>query len=90
MGREAQEIADKFGRERRTIISREDVAEAAAPEELVADERCLVIFSTAGHIKRVKDETFSTQVGCSFSDSVCVCCNIVGCSFFDQLAECST
>ena len=62
MGREAQEIADTFGSERRTIISSEDVSEVAAPEELVPDERCIVIFSSAGHIKRVKDGSFSTQV----------------------------
>lgn len=62
MDREAQEISDTFGRERRTFISRDDLSEVAAPEELVPDERCLVIFSTAGHIKRVNDDTFSTQV----------------------------
>jgi DNA gyrase/topoisomerase IV subunit A len=62
MSQEAQEIADTFGRERRTLLSSEDVSEVAAPEELVPDERCLVIFSTAGHIKRVSDSEFITQV----------------------------
>jgi DNA gyrase/topoisomerase IV subunit A len=59
---EAQEIADRFGRDRRTVISHEDIAEVAAPEELVPDERCLIILSSEGHTKRVKDTAFLTQV----------------------------
>lgn len=80
MVREAQEISDAYSSDRRTELSGSDVSEVAAPEELVPDERCLVIFSTGGHIKRVKDNTFSTQVCVCGS---CACHNVAEslCSF---------
>jgi len=61
MIKDAEELAKKYGRERRTVLTGEDVSEVAAPEELVEDERCLIIVSAAGHIKRVKDTAFMTQ-----------------------------
>lgn len=58
---EAEAVAKKYGRARRTVLADADVPEIAAPEELIQDERCLIIMSSAGYIKRVKDTAFMRQ-----------------------------
>lgn len=58
---EAKELAKKYGQDRRTAFADPEVSEVAEPEELIQDERCLIIMSVAGHIKRVKDTAFMRQ-----------------------------
>lgn len=58
---EAKELAKKYGQERRTTFADADVSDIATPEELIQEERCLIIMSAAGNIKRVKDTAFMRQ-----------------------------
>lgn len=58
---EAKELAKKYGQQRRTAFADDGVSDVAEPEELVQDERCLIIMSEAGNIKRVEDTAFMRQ-----------------------------
>lgn len=60
--KEAKALTDKYGRPRRTEIADASISDVASEEELIPDEKGLVIFSDGGHIKRVCDTTFATQV----------------------------
>eukprot|EP00892_Ulva_mutabilis_P010799 jgi/Ulvmu1/8091/UM004_0330.1 len=61
MIKEAEALVKRYGRDRRTVLADADVSEFAEPEELFEDERCLIIMSSAGYIKRVKDTAFMRQ-----------------------------
>lgn len=64
---EAEQVAEAYGRPRRTVIVDESETDgAAAPETLVTDEPTLIIVSSGGRIKRVKETAFSQQVHAYF------------------------
>jgi DNA gyrase/topoisomerase IV subunit A len=60
--REAEEVASKYGRPRRTEIADAKLSDVATKEELIPDEKGMILFSEGGYIKRICDTTFSTQV----------------------------
>lgn len=60
--KEAETLTAKYGRPRRTELADASVADVATDEDLIPDEKGLIIFSSAGHIKRVADTTFTSQV----------------------------
>lgn len=57
---EAQEVADKFGRDRSTVMSSE-TRQAMSVEDIIPNEQSLVVFSRKGYIKRMHASTFSVQ-----------------------------
>lgn len=60
--KEAEEISDRYGRPRRTEIADVGLAEVQAPEDLIPDQKGMIVFSEGGYIKRICDSTFATQV----------------------------
>ncbi len=54
------EIAEKYGDERRTLIAYE-ASEDFREEDLVQDEACLVTITQRGYIKRVASKAYRTQ-----------------------------
>jgi DNA gyrase subunit A len=55
------EIADKYGDERRTRIS-PDAKEELNEEDLIADEQVLIVMTEKGYIKRVHTRAFRAQM----------------------------
>lgn len=55
-----QEVADKFGDERRTLIATE-AREDFSDEDLIVDEAVLISITQRGYIKRVAAKTFRAQ-----------------------------
>ena len=60
--RESDELDARYGRPRRTQIADASISDVATQEELIPDEKALIMFSANGYIKRICDSTFSTQV----------------------------
>eukprot|EP00208_Stichococcus_sp_RCC1054_P004249 CAMPEP_0206139348 /NCGR_PEP_ID=MMETSP1473-20131121/5552_1 /ASSEMBLY_ACC=CAM_ASM_001109 /TAXON_ID=1461547 /ORGANISM="Stichococcus sp, Strain RCC1054" /LENGTH=919 /DNA_ID=CAMNT_0053533103 /DNA_START=196 /DNA_END=2955 /DNA_ORIENTATION=- len=59
---EAQELARRFGRPRRSLICSEAEAEIQEDESsVIPNEPCFVVFSKRGFVKRLKSDTFATQ-----------------------------
>lgn len=57
---EADEIATKFGSERRTVMSRE-ASTAMSVEDIIPNSQSLVVYSRKGYIKRIPADTFAVQ-----------------------------
>ncbi|KAK9813725.1 hypothetical protein WJX73_005461 [Symbiochloris irregularis] len=60
IGDEAQEMADKFGDDRRTKVL-QDVDGKLTVEDITTNGKSLVVFSSKGFIKRMPADTFSVQ-----------------------------
>ena len=60
--KEADELNARYGRPRRTEIADASVSDVSTLEQLIPDEKALIIFSEGGRIKRVNDSSFATQV----------------------------
>ena len=56
----AQEVADKFGRDRRTVMSTE-ARQTMSVEDIIPNDQSLVVFSRKGYIKRLQADTFAVQ-----------------------------
>lgn len=56
---ESQEIARKFGDERRTVI--ENVSGEMDIEDLIKEEECVITFTSFGYVKRQKLDAYQTQ-----------------------------
>ena len=59
--KEAEDVAERYGRPRRTEIADVGVAEVQTPEDLIPDHKGMIVFSDGGYIKRICDSTFTTQ-----------------------------
>lgn len=57
---EADEIAAKFGSERRTAMSSE-ASSAMSMEDIIPNSQSLVVYSKKGYIKRIPADTFAVQ-----------------------------
>ena len=57
--KEALELAEKFGDERRTVI--ENVSGEVDIEDLIPEKTCVFTFTDFGYIKRIPMEEYSTQ-----------------------------
>lgn len=57
---EAQEIADKFGRDRSTVMSTA-TRQVMSVEDIIPNEQSLIVFSRKGYVKRMHAATFSVQ-----------------------------
>jgi DNA gyrase/topoisomerase IV subunit A len=60
--KESDEIVAKYGRPRRTHIADSSVADVLPTEAFVLDQKEIIVFSEAGHIKRICDSSFMSQV----------------------------
>ncbi len=58
---ELQEIRDKYGDDRRTVIIEEDITEDFSIEDLIAEEDMVVTISHAGYIKRISISSYKKQ-----------------------------
>ncbi len=57
---EADEIAAKFGSDRRTVMSGE-ASSAMSMEDIIPNSQSLVVYSKKGYIKRIPADTFAVQ-----------------------------
>ena len=57
---EAQEVAEKFGRDRSTVMSNVS-SEKLSIEDIIPNDQSLVVFSRKGYIKRMQADTFTVQ-----------------------------
>jgi len=57
---EAEEIAAKFGSERRTVMSAE-ASGSMSIEDIIPNSQSLVVYSRKGYIKRIPADTFAVQ-----------------------------
>lgn len=57
---EADEIAAKFGSDRRTVMSSE-ASSAMSMEDIIPNSQSLVVYSKKGYIKRIPADTFAVQ-----------------------------
>jgi len=57
---EADEIATKFGSDRRTVMSSE-ASSAMSMEDIIPNSQSLVVYSKKGYIKRIPADTFAVQ-----------------------------
>lgn len=57
---EADEIAAKFGSDRRTLMSSE-ASSAMSMEDIIPNSQSLVVYSKKGYIKRIPADTFAVQ-----------------------------
>jgi len=62
MKSEADALVAAYGRPRRTVVAAEGAASRLEIEDLVEDERSLLVLSQGGYVKRMKDKTFTAQV----------------------------
>jgi DNA gyrase/topoisomerase IV subunit A len=62
--KEADDLDARYGRPRRTEIADSSVTDVSSQEDLIPDEKALIIFSQGGRIKRICDSFFSTQARC--------------------------
>ena len=62
MKAEADALVASYGRPRRSVIAADSVAEVLNDDDLIPDEKMLIVFSDKGYIKSLKDKTFVTQV----------------------------
>ena len=58
---EAQEVAQKFGTPRRTVIAEIGSAIQLSDEDLIPNQPSLILFSRRGYIKRMPGNTFAVQ-----------------------------
>ena len=58
---EAQEIAQKFGTPRRTVVAETGSATLLSDEDLIPNQPSLILFSRRGYIKRMPGNTFAVQ-----------------------------
>ena len=58
---EAQEVAQKFGTPRRTVIAETGCATQLSDEDLIPNQPSLILFSRRGYIKRMLGNTFAVQ-----------------------------
>lgn len=57
---EAEEIAAKFGSDRRTVMSAE-ASSSMSIEDIIPNNPSLVVYSRKGYIKRIPADTFAVQ-----------------------------
>ena len=57
---EAEEIASKFGSDRRTVMS-QDISSSMSVEDIIPINQSLVVYSKKGYIKRIPADIFSVQ-----------------------------
>ena len=57
---EAEEIAAKFGSDRRTVMS-QDIISSMSIEDITPNSQSLVVYSKKGYIKRIPADTFAVQ-----------------------------
>jgi DNA gyrase subunit A len=59
--KEALEIAEKHGEERRSTVLDRGVSSDLALEDLVPNDPCIIVVSEKGYVKRMKEKAFQVQ-----------------------------